>query len=135
MKLVAATLALACLASANVAAKDAIDVDGLGQLINRYRAERGGKALALDAPLSALAHEHAAAMAKDGRLSHDGFQQRFSNARSPHCVENVAASGTAQTTFNAWRDSSIHAHNLLDPDISRMGLGVDGRYITFFACR
>lgn len=139
MKPIAATLMLACLASANAAAADAIDrdhdVDRLSQLINGYRAEHGGKSLALDDSLSALAREHAFVMAKDGRLSHDGFQQRFAKARSPHCVENVAASGTAQATFDAWRGSPIHAHNLLDPDTSRMGIGIGGRYAAFFACR
>jgi uncharacterized protein YkwD len=139
MKLVASTLMLAFLASANAAAGAPVDsdpyVERLSKLINGYRAEHAGTPLALTASLSVLAHEHAVAMAKDGRLSHDGFQQRFSNAQSPHCVENVAASGTAEATFDAWRDSPTHARNLLDPGISRMGIGVDGRYVAFFACR
>ena len=139
MKRIAATVMLACITLANAVAGDAIDrdheVDRLRQLINGYRAEHGGKPLALDDSLSALAREHAIVMRKDGRLSHDGFQQRFTEARSPHCVENVAASGTAQATSDAWRGSPIHAHNLLDPGISRMGIGIDGRYVTFFACR
>lgn len=139
MKCAAAAMIFACLASLNASARDATvrddSVDRLSQLVNGYRAEHGGASLALDASLSVLAREHASAMAKDGRLSHDGFQQRFANARSPHCVENVAASGTPQATFDAWRGSPIHAHNLLDPDIARMGIGIDGRYVTFFACR
>ena len=135
MKRIAATMMLACLPLANAAAGDAIDRDRLRRLINGYRAEHSGKSLGLDESLSALARGHAIVMRKVGRLSHDGFQQRFTEARSLHCVENVAASGTAQATFDAWRGSPIHAHNLLDPDISRMGIGIDGRYVTFFACR
>ena len=139
MKVLAATLMLAWLVSTNASMAEAIDrdhdADRLSQLINGYRAQHGRKSLVLDDSLSALAREHAVAMAKDGRLSHDGFQQRFARARSPHCVENVAASGTVQATFDAWRGSPVHDHNLLDPDVSRMGIGIDGRYVTFFACR
>jgi uncharacterized protein YkwD len=117
-----------------VAASDAPFADRLRDLVNRYREAHGGRPLALAEPLSALAREHAAQMARDGRLSHDGFQERFAKARAPHCVENVAASGSPQATFDAWRDSPTHAHNLLDAQVSRMGIGVDGRYVAFFAC-
>jgi uncharacterized protein YkwD len=128
---------LACVVAASPACAGAAAepfADRLGEFVNRYRAEHGARALSLAEALSALAREHAARMSRDGRLSHDGFQQRFAKARAPHCVENVAASGTPQATFDAWRDSPTHAHNLLDPQVSRMGIGVDGRYVVFFAC-
>ena len=111
-------------------------VERLGEIINRYRIEHGGKPLALAARLASLARQHSEKMANEERLSHDGFEQRFASAASPHCVENVAMrSGTPQATFEAWRDSPVHARNLLDPGIARMGVGIAGRYVTFFACR
>lgn len=133
-----AAVTLACIVVASpacaVAASDPPFADRLRDLVNRYREAHGAHALALAEPLSALARDHAARMARDGRLSHDGFQERFAKARAQHCVENVAASGTPQATFDAWRDSPTHAHNLLDAHVSRMGIGVDGRYVAFFAC-
>jgi len=93
-------------------------------------------ALALDAPLSELAHEHATRMAQDKRLSHYGFEERFAKAGSPTCVENVGWNQrTPEAEFAAWRDSPAHARNLVDPRIMRMGIGIEDRYVAFFACR
>jgi uncharacterized protein YkwD len=140
MKCVPALLALAFLASTNSAIADANRADSyavqLGKLINDYRAEHGLQPLALAAPLSELAHEQAARMAREHRLSHDGFQQRFERARSPTCVENVGShDGPPEVEFAAWRDSPTHAHNLLDPRITRMGIAIERSYVAFFACR
>jgi uncharacterized protein YkwD len=105
-------------------------------LINDYRAQHGLASLALDAPLSELAQEQAKRMARERRLSHDGFQERFARARSPTCVENVGShQGGPEAEFEAWRESPPHAHNLLDPRITRMGIAVDDSYAAFFACR
>jgi len=108
----------------------------LADLINGYRAQHRLQRLASDTALSDLAHEHARSMARQNRLSHDGFQQRLERARSPSCVENVAVgSDTPEAEFEAWRDSPIHARNLLDARITRMGIAIDGRYVAFFACQ
>ena len=108
----------------------------LGKLINDYRAQHDVPPLAPDASLSELAHEHAARMAKDKRLSHYGFEERFAKAGSPRCVENVGWNQrTPEAEFAGWRDSPTHARNLLDPRIARMGIGMQDRYVTFFACR
>ena len=108
----------------------------LGRLINDYRAQRGLQPLSPVASLAGRAREHSARMAREHRLSHDGFQQRFANARSPTCVENVGVDpGTPEAEFEAWRNSPTHAHNLLDPRIARMGIAIEGGYVTFFACR
>ena len=130
-----------------VAVAAVIDADGagnqaesyvpkLGQLINEYRVQQGLPPLALDAPLSELAHEHARTMAHDNRLSHDGFQQRFAKAQSPTCVENVGSNfDKPEAEFDAWRNSPAHDHNLLDSRITRMGIATEDRYVAFFACR
>jgi uncharacterized protein YkwD len=108
----------------------------LGELINDYRVHRGRQPLALVAPLSELAQKHAADMAREDRLSHEGFEERFANARSPRCVENVGSiSGTPQAAFDAWRNSPTHEHNLVDARITRMGIAIEGRYVAFFACQ
>ena len=135
------TVAIALmLAAANAAgaADDQADpfATQLGKLINDYRAQRDVPPLTMDAPLADLAHEHAVRMARDKRLSHDGFQERFAMAGSPRCVENVGWNQrTPEAEFAGWRDSPTHARNLLDPGITRMGIGIEDRYVTFFACR
>lgn len=140
MREIAAMLALALLAFATVAPAAGRDADAdaveLGKLINDYRAKHALPPLALAAPLSELAHEQATRMARERRLSHDGFQDRFARAHSPTCVENVGSNnGSPQAEFAAWRDSPTHAHNLLDPRITRMGIAIDRGYAAFFACR
>ena len=135
--MVATALALVAMndASAADAASDAYAVH-LGKLINDYRAQRGVPPLAADALLSEIAHEHAARMARENHLSHDGFQERFARAGSPRCVENVGWNQrTPEAGFAAWRDSPTHARNLLDPGITRMGIGIQDRYVALFACR
>jgi uncharacterized protein YkwD len=108
----------------------------LGKLINDYRAQHDVPPLAPDASLSELAHEHAARMAQDKRLSHYGFEERFTKAGSPRCVENVGWNQrTPEAEFAGWRDSPTHARNLLDPGIARMGIGIQDRYVAFLACR
>ena len=108
----------------------------LGKLINDYRAQHDVPPLAPDASLSELAHEHAARMAHDKRLSHYGFEERFAKAGSPRCVENIGWNQrTPEAEFAGWRDSPTHASNLLDAGIARMGIGIQDRYVTFFACR
>ena len=139
MKRLAAMLALVVLATVNDAhaGRDPADAYSmrLGRLINDYRTQQGLQPLALDAPLSELAHEHATRMAREDRLSHDDFQQRFRKARSPTCIENVGSNhGTPEAEFEAWRNSPTHDRNLLDSRIARMGIAIEGRYVTFFAC-
>ena len=108
----------------------------LGQLINDYRAQHALQPLALNAALSDLAREHAMRMAREERLSHDDFQQRFTKAHSPTCVENVGANhGAPEAEFEAWRKSPEHDRNLLDARIARMGIAIENAYVTFFACR
>ena len=137
MKPLAVTVALALLAT-SYAGADAGDayVVQLGKLINDYRAQHDVPPLTMDAPLSELAHEHAARMAGNKRLSHYGFEERFAKAGSPRCVENVGWNQrTPEAEFAGWRDSPTHARNLLDPGITRMGIGIQDRYVAFFACR
>ena len=107
----------------------------LGNLINDYRKQHGLQPLEPAAMLSELAREHAARMARDNRLSHDGFEQRLAKTRAPRCVENVGDGyETPPAAFDAWRNSPVHDRNLLDPKIRYMGLAIERGYVAFFAC-
>jgi len=96
----------ACLAGSAPAANRPDDndryADRLGELVNRYREQSGGKPLALDGSLAALARQHSAAMAKAGRLSHDGFPSRFRRSGYGMCIENI---GWNYLTPQAWHGS------------------------------
>lgn len=106
--------------------------------INAHRQERGLTALHRDAVLDRLALAHSRGMERGGKLSHDGFDERFARADSDHCVENVGLrlpDPSPERQFEGWRDSPGHDENLLDTDIRRAGLGRSGGYTTFFGCR
>lgn len=108
----------------------------LAEVINGYRATNGLEPLALTDELAVLASDHSVQMSERRELSHDGFRQRFQSAASKLCVENVAWNfRTAEALLEGWRKSPPHHRNLLDPAISRMGLAISARYVTFFACR
>jgi uncharacterized protein YkwD len=107
----------------------------LADLINRYREHQGLAPLAIAQDLAALAGEHSAGMAARRQLTHDGFHQRHLRARSRVCVENVGWNfKTAEALLEGWRHSEGHHRNLLETQVSRMGIAVDARYVTFFAC-
>ncbi len=108
----------------------------LAEQINRYREDQGLAPLTVVEDLTSIASEHSAAMADQRRLSHDGFRQRLLRATSKLCVENVGWNyPTAEALVDGWRRSPAHHVNLLEPKVTRMGLAVAARYVTFFACR
>lgn len=122
-----------------VAPAAAQSVDGFGnhlaELINRYRQRHGLAPLALAPNLVALASEHSTEMATRGRLTHEGFDHRFKRAGSRVCVENVGWNyATAEALMDGWRHSPAHHRNLLEAQVSYMGVAMNARYATFFAC-
>ena len=130
----------ACLAGSAPAANRPDDndryADRLGELVNRYREQSGGKPLALDGSLAALARQHSAAMAKAGRLSHDGFPSRFRRSGYGMCIENIGWNYlTPQAQLLAWQRSPGHDRNLLDARVQHMGIGAVSDYVTFIGCR
>jgi uncharacterized protein YkwD len=138
-KLAAFAIALAiAVGAAPARSADANDryAQHLAELVNRYRAQHGAGELSPDPSLSALAREHSVAMAKAGRLSHDGFQLRLRRSGYGLCVENVGWNyHTPQAQLDAWRNSPGHEHNLRDPRVTRSGIGVASDYVTWIACR
>ena len=107
----------------------------LSPLINDYREVNGLSPLVFAENLAALADEHSVDMAAQHKLSHDGFRTRAQRTRSKVCVENVGWNDpTPETQLEGWRRSPAHDRNLLEPNVSRMGLAVTTRYVAFFAC-
>ena len=104
--------------------------------VNRYRAGQGLGLLQPDARLQAIAAEHSTALARQGRLSHGGFQQRFDRSGAQLCVENLAAGMLdAVAVVAAWRASPEHHRNLLEPGVHAVGLGQAGPVVSLLACR
>jgi uncharacterized protein YkwD len=57
--------------------------------------------------------------------------QRAALAGTTAKSENIAWNpGNAQAVFNAWMGSSGHKRNILDPTVTRMGIGQVGRHWT-----
>jgi len=104
--------------------------------INFYRVSMGMKQLRLDPKLVQLAKEHSIEMFKKHQMSHNNFDERFAQADSQLCVENVGWNyQLPQEMFEGWRHSSGHNRNMLKKEVKRAGIAEVGKYVTFFACK
>jgi uncharacterized protein YkwD len=104
--------------------------------INAYRIKHGVPELSPAANLNVLAYEHSKHMAQAGKLSHEGFRERGMRSNSPVCVENVGWNYTSpEAQLKAWIESPGHNKNMLDPKVTKAGIGVANAYVTFIACR
>ena len=103
--------------------------------INIYRSNKGLNPLRMDPALIRLARNHSIMMFKKRQLSHNNFNERFQQADSQLCVENVGWNyPVPQEMFEGWRHSSGHNRNMLKKEVHRAGIAEVGRYVTFFAC-
>jgi len=108
----------------------------LFEQINLYRLSMGMKRLRLDPKLVRLAKEHSKMMFRKQQMSHNNFEERFTQADSQLCVENVGWNyNLPQEMFEGWRRSSGHNRNMLKKEVNRAGIAEVGRYVTFFACK
>jgi uncharacterized protein YkwD len=88
----------------------------LFDLHNAARAEKSLPPLIIFERLMTMASDHAQAMARDGRMSHDQFLQRLAyyGIGYQHASENVAAGQTTPVDVMAgWMSSSGHRDNIL----------------------
>jgi uncharacterized protein YkwD len=137
---VASAISLGLLLASNASAATPSDGNTehtaeLAQLINRYREQHRLAPLAPSPQIARLAQLHSARMAKDQRMSHEGFEQRLMQSGFHHCVENVGWNyPTAAAELSGWQRSSEHDRNLLDSQVTHMGIGVQASYVTFIAC-
>ncbi len=131
----AGALALAACAAGAARPGDDAYAQRLTTLVNEYRTRHGTETLAADPVLTRLAHEHSAAMANAGKLSHDGFPGRAQRSGYAMCVENVGWNyPTADDQFNGWRESAGHERNMRDRRVQRIGIATIGGYTTMLAC-
>jgi hypothetical protein len=99
--------------------------------ISVYRKSHGLSAVTEDAKLSELARQQANAMAERRSMDHNvyaSFRSRIMPYGSPVAAENLAmGTKTFGDTLATWKSSSGHNANLLNPNVTRMGLASASR--------
>jgi uncharacterized protein YkwD len=105
----------------------ALDANAAQSMISGYRGNNGLGALTIDPELMRLAGEQAQAMAARDKLDHDAahpFQERIRKSGfAAVAVENIGAGyHTLAEAFSGWRDSPPHRANMLNKDVTRMGI-------------
>ncbi|MFL6814260.1 MAG: CAP domain-containing protein [Bradyrhizobium sp.] len=95
-------------------------------MISEFRLKHGEGRVTLDATLTRIAHEQAAAMAAKDQLDHDvlgRFNARVSPAGAGRAAENIAYGyDSFPKTLDQWINSSGHRRNLLMTHASRIGV-------------
>lgn len=105
-------------------------------LINNARITQGLKVLNLQSQLSNAAYTHSSDMACNDFVGHTGSDasswydrvsaQGYSNynsARENIYVGDPTFGGTPEGAFNWWMNSQVHRDNILNPDVSEIGIG------------
>lgn len=118
-----------------------VNAHALASIISAFRRENGLGPVTVDPELNRFAQAHARNMAAYNMMGHDvgaSFSERRRTLRARIVVENVgAAYNNVSEAFASWRDSPSHRANMLDPDMTRMGVGAvptsDGFYKSFWA--
>jgi uncharacterized protein YkwD len=98
---------------------------------NRERTAQALQPLRWDDALAAAAREHAARMAQRNTLSHQlpgelplEDRARVTGARYTLIAENVAEGFSADMIHASWMHSPPHRANLLDPELTAVGIAV-----------
>jgi uncharacterized protein YkwD len=113
----------------SLASPDAkLDANAAQSMISGYRTSNGLGPVVIDPELMQLAADQARAMAAHDKLDHSvsrPFQQRLqqSGFNAGVAVENIGAGyDTLAEAFSGWRDSPPHRANMLNHDVTRMGI-------------
>lgn len=133
--LAAALIALAVPAIACTAASERQQIrEEFAQWVNSLRADRGLRPLAINLTLDRAAKGHACDMATNAFMSHSGSNGSTLKTRLKRAgyglktaTENLATSSSAPnsaTPARLWLNSPSHLVNLLNPDITEMGLEI-----------
>ena len=125
-------------ATVSSGASDESRAHAMAKLVNRHRAHLGRPRLVWDDRLAAIARAHSADMARRGYFSHEDrrghgpFDRlREGGVRFRAAAENIAfGDRDAEVTLSDWIESPGHRRNLEDPEYTRHGVGVSGRYWT-----
>jgi uncharacterized protein YkwD len=98
---------------------------------NRERVAQGLAPLHWNANLAAAAHTHAALMAQRNTLSHQFSGEapvqdraRSAGARFTEIAENIAEGPSVEMIHASWMHSPPHRANLLDPELTDIGIAV-----------
>lgn len=119
----------------------------LVNLVNEFRAKGetcGGKNYGAAVPvtwndtLALVAKKHSEDMNANNKLNHTGtdgslVDERISAAGYVYSfyAENLLKGGaTEEEAIKAWRESTAHCENLMDPNINQIGVGTSGTYWT-----
>jgi uncharacterized protein YkwD len=112
----------------------------LFELTNRARMEQKLKPLKWSPALADAARTHAKKMAAAGTISHQfpgemdlSYRVRLVGVHFTEVAENVAQGPSAAVIQNEWMQSPHHRENILDPDLSFIGIGVVTRNGELFA--
>jgi uncharacterized protein YkwD len=107
-----------------------VDANAAASMISDYRKGFALGPVEIDPTLMRVAEDHAKAMAKADKVTHDlggkGLKQRMQSASFQAAVaaENVGAGyQTLAEAFSGWRDSPSHNKNMLLPTVTKMGIG------------
>ena len=113
-----------------------VNAQALASIISAFRREHGLGPVTVDAELNRFAQAHARNMATYNMMGHDvgtSFSERRRGLRARIVVENVgAAYNNVSEAFASWLDSPSHRANMLDPDMTRMGIGAVPTSNTFY---
>jgi uncharacterized protein YkwD len=105
-----------------------LDTKTAASMISGYRRNHGLAPVTVDRELTRLAEAHARTMAAHNEVGHNvgaNFAERIraSRIRARAVVENVAAGyHTLAEAFSGWRDSPGHRANMLNPEVTRIGI-------------
>lgn len=99
--------------------------------LNHERSAHSLPPLQWDPALAAAAREHAARMAQRNVLSHQlpgepqaQVRATKAGARFTTIAENIAVAPNSATIHSAWMQSPHHRENILDPELTVVGIGV-----------
>lgn len=113
-------------------APDAVELE-LVRLVNCERQKAGLKPLRSHSHLTQAAGSHALHMAGTKTLAHEldgksvGDRLDHVGFRWSHCGENIACGqDTPAEAFRSWMNSPGHRANILGPDYTQIGIGVEG---------
>ncbi len=132
------------LTASPVARERSVDPREAARLINAHRAANGLAALAVDPVLSSIAADTADRLAGRDRLktamhTSGGLSRRLRAARydADRAAENLGAGyPTLLMAVDGWKGSKGHNANLLNPDLTRMGIGLaltdEGRFHSYW---
>lgn len=95
-------------------------------LVNVERAAQGLPSLTPRADIRTVARDHSVRMARESRLYHNpSFSTQITNWKT--VAENVGRGPSVQSIHGAFMNSPGHRANIMHPDLTEIGIGVEVR--------